>query len=153
MYPPWSQKRKRSKLEETQMSMDGLSVLATEASRLYSPVAKEAVQNVILVGGHHQLAHGQPHLLGVKPGEDVAKVPCRDDEVRPLDFVTPITVEWYFSIRWSRGVVRGEVVDNLRHHARKVDRVDGAQVHLTVEGVVAKALLDDALGLFVHEES
>jgi len=101
------------------------------------PPAEETVQDVVLVRCDYEVAHGQPHALGVVTGEDVAEVARRDREVHLRN--VPLKV--------GNAEVTPEVVGGLRKHATPVDAVHGAEVHSVPEGRVVEARLDDVLAV------
>ena len=97
--------------------------------------AHEPVQDVILVGGDHQLADGQAHLFGQVTGKDVAEVTGGHGERH-----TPV--------RSAQRQGRLEVVHDLGHDPGPVDGVHRRQLGLaTQEALVAKAFLDHALAV------
>eukprot|EP01022_Parablepharisma_sp_SALTPOND_P029697 TRINITY_DN743_c1_g3_i1.p1 TRINITY_DN743_c1_g3~~TRINITY_DN743_c1_g3_i1.p1 ORF type:complete len:1024 (-),score=374.04 TRINITY_DN743_c1_g3_i1:652-3723(-) len=97
--------------------------------------AEELVEHVVLVGGHHQLVDGQAHHAGDVAGADVAEVARGHGEGHLL------------RVAGGCRQVATEVVHHLGHHARPVDRVDGADL---LGGLVLQVVgdgLDDVLAV------
>ena len=100
---------------------------------------EEAVEDVVTVGRHHHLVDGEPHVLRVIPGEDVAKVAGRHGErhLLPRRRVA----------RRRHAEVRVHVVHLLRQDARPVDRVDGGELVAVAERFVVERRLHDRLAV------
>ena len=109
-----------------------------ERARTIASGAEELVEHVVLVGREDQPADRQPHLLRDVAGEDVAEVAGRHGEIdRRAD-------------RRRHREIALEIVDDLRRHARPVDRVDGADRMAALEPGVAADRLDDVLAFVEH---
>jgi hypothetical protein len=80
----------------------------------------------------------QAHHAGDVAGADIAEVPRRDRE-RDL-----------LIVRAGRLQVAAEVVHHLRHHARPVDRIDGADLVAGLEFEVVRHRLDHVLAIVEH---
>ena len=95
---------------------------------------QRARQDVVDVGGDAQPADRQAHALGSEARKNVAEIAGRHGEVDG-----------------ARGRAerhcRGEVIDDLRDHARPVDRVDAGQRHLIAKAVVIEQTLHDRLAI------
>ena len=96
----------------------------------------ETRQDVVGVGGQHQLGDRQPHAPGDVAGENVAEIAGRHREV---DLVGPGLLA-----HLAPGV---EVVDDLGEHPRPVDGVDRTEGVALLEVEVAEDLLDDLLAV------
>ncbi|KPZ07748.1 Uncharacterized protein ALO94_05568 [Pseudomonas syringae pv. spinaceae] len=96
--------------------------------------AHEAVQNVIAVGGNDQLIDRQPHVARQVTGEDVAEVAGRHRER-------------YRTRRAAQLQRCMEVVDDLGHDPRPVDRVDRHQTRAFEEALIGEAVLDHFLAV------
>ena len=115
------------------MSMLGLKVGTTSAV-VMAPDVEEARQDVVAVGRHHEVVDRQAHALGGVAGIDVAEIAGRHGEGdRPL----------------RRAELQGgpEVIDDLRHHAREVDRVHRRQRVAVAEGEIVEAGLGEVLAV------
>ncbi|MCO7519471.1 hypothetical protein NJG22_19915 [Pseudomonas sp. VA159-2] len=96
--------------------------------------AHEAVQDVVAVGRDHQLADRQAHVARQVAGEDIAEVAGRHRERHRAGRATQL-----------QG--RVEVVDDLGHDPRPVDRVDRHQAGALEERLVGEAGLDHLLAV------
>ena len=96
--------------------------------------AHEAVQDVVAVGGHDQLVDRQAHVARQVAGEDVAEVAGRHREGHRTGRRAQL----------DGGV---EVVDDLGHDPRPVDRVDRHQTGALEETLVGEAGLDHLLAV------
>ena len=94
--------------------------------------AHRAVQNVILVGGDHQLFNRQPHLAGDGPGKDIAEIARGHGETHGAP-------------RRAQGDGGVEVIDHLRQNPRPVDAVHTRQPHLVAEGEIVEHVLHAGL--------
>eukprot|EP00053_Salpingoeca_punica_P020194 m.210287 g.210287 ORF g.210287 m.210287 type:complete len:581 (-) comp17817_c0_seq5:5838-7580(-) len=113
--------------------------LLDKALRLVLEAGEEAVQNVVLVGGHDKLVSGQAHALCVVARKDVAKVAGGHNKV---DLVANLVLGHLHPAE-----VAEPVVDDLSEDARPVDAVDGAEADAGVELLVAKELLHNRLAV------
>ena len=91
-------------------------------------------RDIVGVGGHEDPADGQAHSVGGIPCERVPEIAGRHAE-RHLAAGSP-----------QRGGCR-EVVDGLRGDARKVDRIDAAEVDSLAQGLILKGVFDDSLAI------
>lgn len=96
--------------------------------------AHEAVQDVVAVGRHDQLADRQAHVARQVTGEDIAKVAGGHRERHGTRRTTQL-----------QG--RMEVVDDLGHDPRPVDGVDRHQASALEEALVGEAGLDHLLAV------
>ena len=97
--------------------------------------AHKAMQDVVAVGGNHQLADGQAHFFGQVAGKDIAEV-------------TGGHRERHAAVRATQGQGCLEVVHDLGHDPRPVDGVHRRQLGFAAqEGLVAEALLHHALAV------
>src|SRR5690554_6340913 len=96
--------------------------------------AHEAVQDVVAVGRHYQLADRQPHVARQVAGEDVAEVAGGHREGHGAQRPAQL----------QGGM---EVVDDLGHDPRPVDRVDRHQPGALEEALVGEAGLDHFLAV------
>jgi hypothetical protein len=96
--------------------------------------AHEAVQDVVAVGRDDQLADRQAHVARQVTGEDVAEVAGRHRERHRTRRAAEL-----------QGCV--EVVDDLGHDPRPVDRVDRHQAGALEERLVGEAGLDHLLAV------
>mmetsp|Transcript_28103 Transcript_28103/g.78809 ORF Transcript_28103/g.78809 Transcript_28103/m.78809 type:complete len:348 (-) Transcript_28103:51-1094(-) len=99
-------------------------------------LGEESVQNIILVGCHHQLANRKSHLLGVEARQDVTKVSGWDGVVNELIFEFGVV---------GNSEVTPKVVRGLCQHAAPIDGVDGPQLDLVAEFGRVERCLDDVL--------
>lgn len=91
------------------------------------------MQDIVAVGGNHQLADGQPHFLGQVAGENIAKVACGHRER-------------HAAVRATQSERRLEVVHDLGHDPGPVDGVHRRQLSFAAqERLIAEALLHHAL--------
>ena len=96
--------------------------------------AHEAVQDVVAIGSNDQLADRQAHIARQVTGEDVAEVAGGYRER-------------HGARRAAELQGRVEVVDDLRHDARPVDRVDRNQTGALEEALIGEAGLDHLLAV------
>ena len=95
---------------------------------------ERAGEDVVVVGGDDQPIDRQAHALGRIAGEDVAEIAGRNGEGdRP--------------VRAAQRNRRGEVIDDLGHDARPVDRIDARQRHAVAKGVVVEHFLHQPLAV------
>ena len=96
--------------------------------------AHEAVQDVVTVGGNDQLVDRQPHVACQVTGEDVTKVTGRhrerDGALRPAQLQRCM-----------------EVVNDLGHDPRPVDRVNRHQARAFQEALIGKTGFDHFLAV------
>ena len=104
--------------------------------------AEELVEHVVLVGGQHQLLDRQAHLAGDVAGADVAEVARRHGKGHLL-------VVRAICPAGSQEIAL-EVIDDLRRNPRPVDRIDGADLVLLLEGGVIGDCLHDVLRVVEH---
>ena len=108
------------------------------AARQVAAGFEKLVQHVVFVGGDHQAADRQAHLFGDVPRADVAEVAAGHAEADGFGVAL-------------RGVkIAGEVIDDLRHHAPPVDRIDRADAVLRFERGVVLHGFDDVLAVVKH---
>mmetsp|Transcript_7917 Transcript_7917/g.19278 ORF Transcript_7917/g.19278 Transcript_7917/m.19278 type:complete len:369 (-) Transcript_7917:584-1690(-) len=99
------------------------------------PGGEEAIEDVVGVGGDDEVADREAHPLGVVAGEDVTKVARGDGE-------------GHLAVAVGEGLEVGvEVVGDLEHDARNVDRVDGPERVLLLELEVPEEGLDNVLAV------
>ena len=127
---PFISNSSRSKLDDTWMSMLGLSVGTTGRADM-SPSLTKRVRMSFSLDGDDEVGDRCAHLTGDPSRQYVAEVAGRHAERR-------LTGE---------RLRRGDVVDDLGHHARPVDRVDGRQPQLVAEHRVAEHRLDQVLAV------
>src|SRR5450830_634811 len=96
--------------------------------------AHEAVQDVVAVGRDDQLADRQAHVARQVAGEDIAEVAGRHRERHRTG-------------RAAQLQGRVEVVDDLGHDPRPVDRVHRDQARALEEALVGEAVLDHFLAV------
>ena len=108
------------------------------AARAIDTSAEELVEHVVLVGGEDQLGHRQAHHACDVASADVAEVAGRHTEGELL------------IVGFSSGEVALEVIDDLRGDATPVDRIDGTDLVLGLEGVIIGDGLNDVLRIIEH---
>ena len=91
-----------------------------------------AVQNVVLVGRHHQPVDGQAHAFGNVACKDVTKVAGGHGKAD-------------LAVRRADGHGGREVIDHLRQHAAPVDAVDARQFHRIAEFEIVEHILQPCL--------
>mmetsp|Transcript_89112 Transcript_89112/g.279133 ORF Transcript_89112/g.279133 Transcript_89112/m.279133 type:complete len:229 (+) Transcript_89112:836-1522(+) len=99
------------------------------------PGLEEAVQDVVGVRRHDQVLDGQTHALGIVAGQNVAEVARRDAEA-----------DGAVALR-EQLVVGVEVVGDLEHDPRPVDRVHGSQAVLLLEVQVPEEPFHNVLAI------
>ena len=109
--------------------VDGLAVVRA--------LGEEAVENVVFVGRHHELAHRQSHLLGVVARENVAKVARGDGKVHLFDILVLI----------GNAQVAPVVVGRLRQDATPIDRIDRPEMDPVAELGRVETGLDQVLAV------
>nr|GEU28576.1 hypothetical protein [Tanacetum cinerariifolium] len=100
--------------------------------------AEKFVEHIVFVGGGHQFCNRQAHHAGDVARADIAEVTRRHGERHLL------------VVRRGGGQVAAEVVHDLRHHARPVDRIDGADLVLRLERQIVGDGFHHVLGVVEH---
>ena len=130
-----------SEVEQVSLKVTGNADIHRWADRLVDIVpviltlGEESVEDIVLIGRNNQPANGKAHLLGVKPGKDVAEVASGDGKVDRLDE----------GVLVRNAQVGPEIVRGLRQDTAPVDRVDGTKVDALPELLVVEGGLDDVL--------
>ena len=95
----------------------------------------EAMEDIVPVGGNHQLGDWQPHLPGQIPGKDVAEIAGGHRER-------------HAAIRTTQRQRGMKVIHNLGHDPGPVDGVYRRQLGFAgQEGLITEALLHHALAI------
>ena len=105
-----------------------------DAAHLIAARFQRAHQNVVAVGGNHQLVDRQAHAHGGVARKDIAEIAGRHGE-------------GYGTVRRANGNACHEVIDDLRQNARPVDRVHTRQAHPVAEIKVVEHALHDGLAI------
>ena len=100
--------------------------------------AEELVEHVVLVGREDQPADRQAHLARDMSGEDVAEIAGGHGEIDRS------------AVRFRRGEIAAEIVDDLGGDARPVDRIDRADPVAGLECGIGGHRLDDVLAVVEH---
>ena len=100
--------------------------------------SKKFIQYIVFVSGKDKLADGQAHHARNVASADVTEITRRHRKCNLL------------IVGLRRGKVALEVIDDLRRHARPVDRIDRADFIFGLEGVIIGHRLDQILRLVKH---
>ena len=100
--------------------------------------AEKFVEHVVFIRRRHQFRDRQAHHAGDMAGADIAEVARRHRE------------RHFLLVAGGRRQVAAEVVHDLRHDARPVDGVDGADLLLRLERQVVRHGLDHILAIVEH---
>mmetsp|Transcript_1884 Transcript_1884/g.4102 ORF Transcript_1884/g.4102 Transcript_1884/m.4102 type:complete len:298 (-) Transcript_1884:456-1349(-) len=107
-----------------------LNILAVVLS-----LGEEPMKDIILIGGHYQISHGQSHPLRVIPRQNISKVSGGNTEINLLDIL--------LLIRDTQ--IRPKVIRRLRQDPTPIDGVDRPQLDPVAEFDISKTGLDNIL--------
>ena len=99
---------------------------------LHHPAFEKACQNVIAVRPDHKLFDRKPHLHRGISGIDIAEIARRDREGN-------------LAFRRSKLHPRPEIIGDLAHDARPVDRIDRRKTDLVAESMIIEQCLHQVL--------
>ena len=101
-------------------------------ARLINAAGQSAGQNIVYIGRNHQLRDRQAHLRRHIARKNIAEIAGRHG------------ISDRFFRRAQLGG-RGEIIGNLRHHARPINGIDPRQRHVLPERLVVKHGLHQGL--------